>query len=146
MKLGTLLLGAGLSFSLFACGKEEARIPFTAEGPGQTTANLKAGDVAFWTDIDVSFEGDASLVYKIDLIQNDKTVASATCNPFGQMPVKSSWVETNAGDKHSRSGNGKMACEAKLAAAGPTTIKATLWWSHKPATLAFKKADLVIKQ
>lgn len=146
MKIGTLLVGAGLLLSVTACGKEEARIPFTAEGPGQATASMKAGDIAFWTDIDVSFEGNAGLVYKIDVVQNNQTVASTTCNPFGQIPVKTTWVETNAGDKHSRSGNGKMACDAKLAAAGDTTIKATLSWSQKPATVAFKKADLVIKQ
>lgn len=144
MRIGWL---AGvLLLTLVACGKEEARIPFAADGAGQTTADMKAGDVAFWTDIDVSFEGDASLRYEIELLQGGKTVGSTTCNPLGQLPMKSTWVETNAGDKHSRSGNGKMACDLKLVTAGATTVKATLVWAKKPTTVAMKKADLVIKQ
>jgi hypothetical protein len=136
----------GLGLLLAACGKEAGRVPFTAEGPKEATLALKAGDVAFWTDIDLEFEGNSDLFYQVDLVQNGATVATAECDPLGHLSVKTSWVSTDIGNKHSRSGNGKMPCDVKLAAGGPTTVKATLTWSHKPTTLTLKKADLVVKQ
>jgi hypothetical protein len=132
------------SFVLLAgCGKEMGRVPFS--GPGTSTANvtLNAGDVAFWTDIDAEFHNDSSLPYTIHLEQGGASVGSATCNPLGPIHVKTSWVETNLGNKHSRSGMGKMECSVTLAKGGPTTVKATLG-PAKDVTL--KKADLVLKQ
>lgn len=147
MRIRGVLFGIALGLSAVACGKEAGRVPFTAEGAKDATFDLKAGDVAFWTDIDLSFEGNEGLVYKIDLMQNGANVGTTTCNPLGNLPVKTGWVSTDIGNKHSRSGSGKMPCDVKLAAGGATAVKATLAWTPKaPATASMKKADLVVKQ
>jgi hypothetical protein len=145
MQLRTLLVIAAAGL-MAGCGKEAGRTPFAAEGEQTATMELKAGEVALWTDIDLEWEGDGNLSYKVELVQNGTTVASAMCNPLGNLPVKSSWVSTDIGSKHSRRGNGKMPCDTKLAVGGPTTVKSTLAWGRKPASVTMKKADLVVKQ
>ena len=134
--LSSLVLLAG-------CGKEMGRVPFSAPGNGTASVTLQAGEVAFWTDIDADFQSDASLRYQIHLEQGGASVGSATCNPLGSVNVKTSWVETNLGSKHTRSGMGKMGCSVTLAKGGPTTVKATL---GPGKAVTFKKADLVLKQ
>lgn len=132
--------------ALAGCGKEAGRVPLAGEGSGSSTMTLKAGEVDFWTDLDLSWDGNASLAYAIDLEQGGKTVATATCNPLGDLHVKMRWTETNFGGSHSRHGRGKMNCSVSLPSGGATTVKATLAWGTKPATSALKKADLVVKQ
>lgn len=143
-RLSLLLLSSAAL--LTACGKEAGRVPFSGEGSAAAPLTLKAGDVALWTDLDIAYEGDAALAYRVELVQDGATVASAVCDPLGPMNVKMSWVETSIGSSHSRRGKGKMGCAATLAKGGPTTVKATLAFAQKPAGLALKKADLVIKQ
>lgn len=129
-----------------ACGKEAGRIRLPAEGSGAVVVNLQAGDVAFWTDLDITYEGDATLAYTIDLFQKGSSVGKATCNPLGRLPAKINWVETNLGSSHSRRGSGEMECSAKLVAAGETMVKTTLAFGKKPQTVTLRKADLVVKQ
>lgn len=134
--------------ALFAtgCGKETARVPFTSEGIQSTTANLSAGEVAFWTDIDLEHKGEAALTYDVELVQNGKTVATTTCDPLARPSVRTGWVETHLDDSHSRRGSGKMACEAKLPSGGPTKINVKLLFSRRPEEMTLRKADLVLKQ
>ena len=132
--------------TLLGCGKELGRVGFTGEGSSTGSATLAAGDVYFWTDIDIQWEGDATLTYDITLDQGGKTVATATCNPLGHMSVKTSWVEENFGSSHSRRGGGRMDCTTNLPTGGATTVKARLAFSRKPASVTLRKADLVIKQ
>jgi hypothetical protein len=132
--------------SLLSCGKEVGRVPFAAEGTDSTTTTLVAGDVAFWTDIDLAYDGTASLHYEIELSQGGAPVATALCDPLGHMTVKESWVETNLGASHTRRGRGKMNCSATLAAGGATTVKATLAYAHRPVAVTLRKADLVVRQ
>lgn len=132
--------------SLAACGSEAGRVAFAGEGSASAPIPLKAGEVAFWTDLDIEYKGDAALAYRVELVQDGAAVASAVCDPLGPMNVKMSWVEKNIGTSHSRRGKGKMACAATLAKGGPTTVKATLAFAQKPADLVLKKADLVVKQ
>jgi hypothetical protein len=134
------------ALGLLACGKEVGRVPFAAEGTATASMPMAAGEVAFWTDIDLEYTGDATLAYTIALSQGGAKVASATCDPLGNIPVKTGWVETNVGAAHSRRGSGKMTCSATLPAAGPTTVTATLAFGRKPATLTLKKADLAVRQ
>jgi len=134
------------SSALLSCGKELGRVPFTSVGTATATAPLAAGEVAFWTDIDLEYEGDAALAYEVELSQGGAPVAKATCDPLARLSVKESWVETNLGASHSRHGTGKLGCSVTLAAGGPTTVKATLAFSRKPATVTLRKADLVVKQ
>ena len=131
---------------LEGCGKEVWRVPFSGAGTGVATVTLKPGDVDFWTDISIEYDSDTSLAYQIDVQQGGASVGTATCNPLGPINVKSTWIETNLGSKHTRSGNGKMACSVKVDKGGSTTVKVSLAFAKKPASGGIKKADLVIKQ
>lgn len=144
-----LLLAAATLVAMLAltgCGKEAGRVAFANAGANESPMTLAAGEVSFWTDIDVAYEGDATLEYTIDLQQSGASIGKVVCNPLGHMSVKTGWVEKNLGSSHSRSGNGKMDCKVTVAKAGPTTVKATLAFGQKPAKLTLSKADLVVKQ
>lgn len=142
MKLRTFLL----AFLLVGCGSEVGRLPLNGEGSGTAVANLKGGEVALWTDIDLDYEGDGTLTYEVTLMQDGKQVAKTTCDPLARLPTRVKWVETNIGSKHSRSGQGKMTCTASVPAAGQTNAKVTLAWASKPQSATIRKADLVLKQ
>ena len=128
------------------CGKEVGRIPFTAEGAGETTVTLRAGKAALWTDIDIRYVGDASLTYEVELIESDLVRARAVCDPLGSMSVKIGWVETHLGSKNSRSGQGRMPCDLDVPAAGTYLVRARLAFGNRPGELTLKQADLVVKQ
>jgi hypothetical protein len=143
MNLGRFSLALSSLVLLVGCGKEVGRVPFSAPGTASADVTLQAGEVAFWTDIDAEFHNDSSLPYTVHLEQGGASVGTAMCNPLGHINVKTSWVETNLGNKRSRSGMGKMECSVSLAKGGPTTVKVTLG----PAKdITVKKADLVLKQ
>jgi hypothetical protein len=131
---------------LAGCGKEAGRLPFTGEGTSATTMHLEAGDVAFWTDIDVKYEGDATLTYRVELLQGGSAAATAECQALGPMSMKVGWVETQLGASRSRNGSGKMGCSAQLTKAGPTLVRATLGFGTRPIDVTLRKADLVVKQ
>jgi hypothetical protein len=135
-----------LAVASVGCGKEAGRLPFTGEGVQSASVELAAGEVAFWTDLDVQYDGAATLAYTITLSQGGAPVATAACNPLGRLPVKMGWVETNVNGAQSRKGSGKMECSATLAKGGPTTVQATLAFAQRPATVTLNKADLVLKQ
>jgi len=137
-----------IACALAACsGTEVGRVPLTGEGAGETIADLKAGQVDFWMDIHLEYDGDAALQYRVDLLQDGVAVATTTCNPLGAIHVKGDhWTATNVGDKHTRRGSGKMSCSLDLARGGRTTVKTALAFSKRPATLTFDKADLVVRQ
>lgn len=140
-------LPLALLFAVSACGKEVGRVRFQGEGSGAAVVPMSEGEVSFWTDLDITYEGDATLQYRVELFHEGGAVAgTAACNPLGNLPSKLGWVETNIGAAHSRRGMGKMECTAQLSKGGPTTVKTTLAFSKKPATFTLKKADLVIKQ
>jgi hypothetical protein len=147
VRSNALVVAASLaSLALLSCGKEVGRIPFHGEGAASTSVPLSSGEVSFWTDIDVEYPGDTAFAYTIELHQGATKVATATCNPLGQIQVKTNWVETHFGGSNSRRGEGKMTCSASVPAGGTTVVNATLAYSHKPATVSLRKADLVIKQ
>lgn len=131
---------------LVGCGKERGRVPFSSTGSGESEMMLQAGEVDFWTDIDIQYEGDAVLAYRVELLQGGEKVAATSCHPLERLRVRVTWVETNLGSTHSRSGSGKMACSVKVPTRGPTRVKATLAFLREPTKLELTKADLVVKQ
>jgi hypothetical protein len=135
-----------LLLALAGCGKEAGRIRLPGEGSGAVEIPLEAGEVDFWTDLDITYEGDATMQYRVELFQKGYAAGTAACNPLGHLPTKTSWVETNVGQSHSRRGSGKMECSTTITSGGPTLIKTTLAFSKKPTAVTLKKADLVIKQ
>lgn len=132
--------------AIAGCSKEMGRVPFAGEGTQSTSVTLKAGEVDFWTDIDLSYEGSGALAYDVTLAQGGKTVATASCDPLARLNVRTMWTETNVGSSHTRHGMGKMACSVTLPSGGATDVRATLAWRAKPTTAALKKGDLVVKQ
>jgi hypothetical protein len=143
MRLATVLLGAALAAG---CGKEVGRVSLSSAHEGESKIDLKAGEVAFWTDIDIEWEGNVTARYEIDLEQNGSKVATTTCNPLGPLKVKLGWVETHLSGRHSRRGRGKMDCAVQLEKGGPTVVHTKLSLSSQPASLKLAKADLVLKQ
>jgi hypothetical protein len=131
---------------LAGCGKEAGRVPFAAEATNAATMALQAGEVSFWTELDIDYEGDAALAYRIDLLQGGSRVATAECQALGAMSIKMGWVETQLGSSRSRRGRGKMTCSAPLAKSGPTVVEATLAFDPRPVRVTLRKADLVVKQ
>lgn len=144
--LGRVLTLSCAMLAVGCCGKELGRVAFSAPGTSSSTVSLEAGEVSFWTDIDIEYEGPASLEYKIELAQGGSVVATAMCNPLGKLPVQTGWVETNLGNSHMRRGAGKMTCSAQLPKAGATEVRATLAFGTPPTKLKLTKADLVVKQ
>jgi hypothetical protein len=131
---------------LTACDRPVGSVPFASEGTKITTLPLAAGRVAFWTELDIAYEGAATLAYRIELSQAGRNVATATCDPLGKMSVQLGWLDIRRGASHSSSGHGKMSCEATLAKGGPTVVRATLAFGVQPLAATLKRADLVVKQ
>jgi len=144
--LGRVLVSAWLAVSLVACGRQVGRVPFSSEGTKSTTLPLAAGNVAFWTDLDVAYEGPATLSYQIELSQAGHQVATASCDPLGKKSVELGWVNIARSSFRSQRGHGKMLCGASLAKGGPTVVAATLAFSAPPLTATINRADLVVKQ
>lgn len=142
----TFVFSLLVALMLAGCGKELGRIPFTGEGAGEAQVTLTAGEVRFWTDIDIEYEGAAAVGYQVELLQGGAVVANAACDPLGNLDIKTSSVQTNFGNSHTLSVNGRMSCTATVANGGPTTVKAAFAFAQKPANLVLRKADLVIKQ
>ena len=144
--LGRVLLTALLAVSLAACGRQVGSVPFSSEGTKSTTLPLAAGSVAFWTDLDVAYEGPATLHYQIELSQAGRHVATANCDPLGKKSVELGWVDIARASFRSQRGHGKMLCGASLAKGGPTVVEATLAFGVQPLTATINRADLVVKQ
>lgn len=135
-----------LALGTTGCGKEMGRVRFAKEGTDSTPMTLAAGQVSFWTDLDIEYTGDAALAYTVELSQGGAVVARTTCHPLGHLSVKIGYAERNWGGKRSRSGSGKMGCTATLVTGGPTDVQATLTFGKLPTTLRLGRADLVVKQ
>ncbi|HYQ42544.1 MAG TPA: hypothetical protein VER11_11270 [Polyangiaceae bacterium] len=131
---------------LAACGTEVGRVGFSGEGSSSVTTPLKAGEVDFWTDLDIQFEGNAELHYQVALMQGGSRVATAVCDVLAPKSGKLLWIEIDRGPLHSRRGAGQMPCSATLPKSGPTTVEATLAFGVRPLRVTLRRADLVVKQ
>jgi hypothetical protein len=126
-------------------GKELGRIRFAGPGSGSATLPLAAGEVAFWTDLDIHYEAVPPLAYQVDLSQAGRQVASASCEPLGSKSVTLGWLSTFDGVTHLERGRGRMSCTASVPTSAATTIQATLELEPQ-SNVALKRADLVIRQ
>ena len=58
-------------------------IPFHNVGVSATQVMLDArSDVGFWTELDGLYDSHASARYDVDLLQDNKVVASTVCDPI----------------------------------------------------------------
>ena len=127
-------------------GNEVGRIPFTSTGTATSTLPLDAGEVSFWTDLDIRYAGDPPLTYQVDLVQGGRHVATASCDPLGHKSTTIGWLSMSDGVSHLERGRGKMLCTASVPVSGPTTIQATLLLEPDGNAVTLKKADLAIRQ
>lgn len=131
---------------LAACGKEVGRVPLHGEGKGETTVQVTQGKpLAVWTSLDVKYTGSFAAIYDVELVQEGSTVAKTQCNPF-DVNVKTGSKVVNIGDDHSMSYNGKMKCELAPSRNGNATIRATLRYTQKPASLTVNDMSIVLKE
>ena len=141
-----LLALALIALPLAACDRQVGSVPFSSEGSQSVTLPLAAGSVAFWTDLDLAYEGSATLSYQVELSQSGRTVGTASCDPLGPLSVQLGWVTIDRYASHSRTGHGKMLCGATLAKGGPTDVRATLAFGVRPLSATITRADLLVKQ
>jgi hypothetical protein len=146
MKLKHRIIGVAVLLMLASCGKEAGRVPFRGEGSDMRTIMLKPGHVAFWSVMDIEFEGKGELLYTIDLEQGGAKVASVTCDALGFHPAETNWSYMDIGDRHQWRGNAKMDCHANLVSGGSTTVNAKLAFGTKPSNVTIRKADLELRQ
>jgi hypothetical protein len=146
MRMGALAGVALVSLLSAGCGKEVGRVPFAAVGSADATVTASSGELIFWTDLDLEWEGEATLSYSVKVEQDGKEVGKSLCYPLAKAKVRTMWTETNVGSKHTRKGNARMECNVKLEKGGSTVIKTTLAFGDKPIKIDLRKADLVVKQ
>ena len=150
-KLFNLLM---LSLILAGCdaitGKEVGRLPInqvsTEENlvSKEVTLDLKKGDeVAVWSDMDIEYEGEVDLRFRIELWENGEKQLSAEVDPT-QKNITMGEIRTTINDKTEWSFFGKNT-EIKIEDDGKYTIKAALVASENP-TLKVTKAEMVLKK
>jgi hypothetical protein len=63
--------------------------------------------VEFWTDLDVSYQGNASLIYEIEIKDGTKTIGELNCDAF-DVNLKMFATETAVNDRHNVNYQGKL--------------------------------------
>jgi hypothetical protein len=126
---------------LCGCGTEVGRVPLSGAGQAEAKMTLKAGEVSFWTDLDVDYVGELSAAYSVTVTLGAETL-HADCNPL-DVNVKTNSLVTSFNDKHSKRYRGKMRCNVNVPNAGEAIVNADLAAS---GSAEFRKADLIVKQ
>lgn len=135
------LLGCAGLVDTFSAA-EIGRIPLSAPGSGAATATVVAGPVPLWTHLDVSWEGSAGMLYRVQVSQDGSVIADTVCDPL-DVNVTMNAVTTDINDSHSRAYEGLMGCTVVAPADGPIQVSVTLEVTGSPL---IERADLVIKQ
>lgn len=131
-------------------GEEVARLPVNEIS---TENNLVAKEVsldlkkdeeiAFWSDMNIEYEGDASLRFRVEVLKNGEDFGGFEIDPTDKS-ITLDEVRTTIMDKTDWSFSGKNS-EIKIEDDGKYTFKAILVSSDNPS-LKIKKAELVIKK
>ena len=127
-----------------SCGTVLGQIPFSQEGAGETTFQARAGEVRFWTDFRAHYHGDLVATFAVQLVQNDRVVSSAVCDPVHLGPSRVCTTRYWGFEDHEQ--HCRMACSASLPRGGPTVVRARLWIPGRPADLQLAQANLVVRQ
>lgn len=143
-----------LSFCTFlllqSCGEEIARLPINQisneanQGAKEVTLELKQGEeIAFWSDMDLEWEGQIALIFHVHITKNGHNYKSLEINPF-EKNVTVGEIKTSFGDKTSWSFSGKNS-HIKIEEDANYTFRSYLIGSENPS-LNLKKAELVLKK
>jgi hypothetical protein len=105
---------------------------------------LEPGDeIAFWTEMDMEYEGDVTILFRIAITKDGKDLGSMEIDPR-KKDMTIGEVKTSLGDKISWSFSGRGAI-IPISEAGNYTFEAILLASNN-SSLVIKKAELVLKK
>ena len=141
-----------LSYSCSALlGEEVARLPINQVSTDddnliimETTLSLKQGEeIAFWSDIDIAYEGPVALRFRIEILIDGQSIDTFEIDPTDKN-ITMGEVKTTVMDKTNWSFTGKN-YDILIEESGEYTFKAFLVASENPS-LVIDKAELVIKK
>ena len=132
-------------------GKEIARIPVNQISVNdsnliikETSIALKKGDkIGIWSDMDLEYEGDVYLRFKLEIWKNGEKLGKLEIDPL-EKNVTIGEVKTTLMDKTNWSFTGKNS-EITIEEDATYTFKAILVGVANP-TLKVKKAEIVLKK
>ncbi|MDC1162592.1 hypothetical protein OAT18_04040 [Tenacibaculum sp.] len=152
--LSTLILLASLTL-LTGCdaltGKEVARLSINQVSTDdnnliikETSLDLKNGEeIAIWSDMDIKYEGDVDLRFKIEVLKNGENFGGLEIDPT-EKNITIGEVKTSLMGKTDWSFFGKNS-EIKIEEDANYTFKAILV-SSESTTLKITKAEIVLKK
>lgn len=143
-----------LSLVLAGCdamlGKEVGRLPInqlSSEGNlviKETTLDLKKDDeVAIWSDMDIEYEGDVALRFKVEMLKNGEKMGGFEIDPT-EKNITTGEIKTTVMDKTSWSFSGKNS-EIKIEEDAEYTFKGILVASDNPS-LKVTKAEVFFRK
>jgi len=149
-KLTTIII---LSMLLVSCsaitGEEVARLAINKVSTKgnfidkEATLDLKKGDeIAFWSDIDIEYEGNVNVRFRVKVYKNGTKTSELEIDPT-KKNITIGEVKTNIANKTKWSFTGKNS-ELKIEEDATYTIKSILVASKNPS-LKINQAELVIK-
>ena len=121
-------------------------IPLGGVGVGATEVMIDArSEVRFWTELDGLYDDGSGARYDIDLLQDDRIVASTTCDPIvghdnGRVCTVRGWF----GGVHKT--HCRMRCRATVPRSGLTIVRARFWLPALPTPPRIDSAGLTIEQ
>jgi len=130
---------------LAACGQEVGRVS-CEQGTAKTSEFEIEGakPAAFWTDLDVEYDGNPEMYYEIEVELDGEVVAERTCHAL-DVNTKINSVTSDMGNHHTRRWQGKMKCEP-FELEDTATVKITSIFDVKGEGAAVSGCDLVVKQ
>ena len=131
-------------------GEEIARLPINQvstvnhEVTREITIDLKKDDeIIFWSDMDMEFEGQVSLRFRVKILKGDKEYTSLEIDPTDKN-ITLGEIKTSVMDKHKWRFRGRNT-KIKVKEDGTYTFISQLIAEDNP-TLKINKAELVIKK
>ncbi len=150
------ILSLFLSLSLLTgcealTNKEIARLPINQVSTNdnnliikEASLDLKKGEeIAIWSDMDMKYEGNVTLRFKIEILKNGEKMTMLEMDPTDKN-LTIGEVKTNIMGKTNWSFTGKNS-EIKIEEEGNYTFRGILLASDNP-TLQVKKAEIVLKK
>ena len=150
----TLSIVIALTILLTACdtltGEEIARIPINEVSTEdnliikETSIDLKKGEkIAIWSDMDIAYEGEIELRFRLEIIKNDEKIGGLEINPTDKNMTLGE-VKTQLMDKTNWAFSGKNS-SFMIEEDANYTFRGILAASENP-TLIVTKAEIILKK
>jgi len=132
-------------------GEEVARLPINQISTGDDTLFIKEAtldlkkdeEIAIWSDMDIEYEGDVVLRFKIEILINGEVFGGLEIDPTDKN-ITIGEVKTSFMGKTNWSFTGKNS-ELQIEDDGSYTFRGILLASENPS-LKVKKAEIVLKK